>query len=168
MQQIHPNLELLMTLISIYVQVGSWRDRILIFTGIYGPTPALTKAFLDSGAKAVICPSSEPEELQLTSFYGAGEFSSYENGKFEIGDDEAEDEDNTEPSSPASDWEDSDPEKNGDHSMYFWDDDEKELSEFVNKLYDSVFQGGGVDAALRNALASHRNLRYSCHLPRTL
>ncbi|KAI3456431.1 hypothetical protein Pfo_013094 [Paulownia fortunei] len=148
--------------------VGAWRDRIVIFTGIYGPTPALTKAFLDSGAKAVICPSSEPEELQLTSFYGAGEFSSYENGRFEIGEEEGKDED-TEPSSPASDWEDSDPDKNGEHSMFFWDDDEKELSQFVSKLYDSLFQGGGrVDVALKNALASHRSLRYSCHLPSIL
>ncbi|KAK6149781.1 hypothetical protein DH2020_017306 [Rehmannia glutinosa] len=148
--------------------VGSWRDRIIIFTGIYGPTRALTKAFLDSGAKAVICPSSEPEELQLTSFYGAGEFSSYENGRFEIGEEEGEDED-SEPSSPVSDWEDSEPDKNGDDSMFFWDDDEKELSQFVSKLYDSLFQGGGrVDVALKNALVSHRSLRYSCHLPSIL
>ncbi|KAL8461383.1 hypothetical protein ACS0TY_032744 [Phlomoides rotata] len=147
--------------------VGSWRDRIIIFTGIYGPTRATIKAYLDSGAKAVICPSSEPEELQLTSFYGAGEFSSYENGKFEIGE-EGEDED-TEPSSPTSDWEDSDPDKNGEQPMSFWDDDEKELSQFVSKLYDSLFQGGGrVDVALKEALASHKSLRYSCHFPTTL
>ncbi|GFP97019.1 phospholipase a i [Phtheirospermum japonicum] len=145
--------------------VGSWRDRIIIFTGIYGPTRAMTKAFLDSGAKAVICPSTEPEELQLTSFYGAGEFSSYENGKFEIGEEEGEDED-SEPTSPASDWEDSDPDKNGDDSMFFWDDDEKELSQFVSKLYDSLFQGGErVDVALKKTVASHRSLRYSCHVP---
>ncbi|KAH6831397.1 phospholipase A I-like protein [Perilla frutescens var. hirtella] len=148
--------------------VGSWRDRIIILTGIYGPTRALTKAFLDSGAKAVICPSSEPEELQLTSFYGAGEFSSYENGKFEIGYEEGEDEE-TEPSSPTSDWEDSDPDKNGEQSLSLWDDDEKELSQFVTKLYGSLFQGGArVDAALKDALASHRSLRYSCHLPSNL
>ncbi|PIN21146.1 Intracellular membrane-bound Ca2+-independent phospholipase A2 [Handroanthus impetiginosus] len=148
--------------------VGAWRDRIIIFTGIYGPTRALTKAFLDSGAKAVVCPSSEPEELQLTSFYGAGEFSSYENGKFEIGEEEGEDED-TEPSSPVSDWEDSDPDKNGEQPLSFWDDDEKELSQFVSKFYDSLFQGSGrVDVALKDALASHRSLRYSCHLPSTL
>ncbi|KAL3627536.1 Phospholipase A I [Castilleja foliolosa] len=145
--------------------VGSWRDRIIIFTGIYGPTRAMTKAFLDSGAKAVICPSTEPEELQLTSFYGAGEFSSYENGKFEIGEEEGEDED-SEPTSPASDWEDSDPDKNGDDSMFFWDDDEKELSQFVSKLYDSLFQGGErVDVALKKTVASHRSLRYTCHVP---
>ncbi|KAL6546732.1 Phospholipase A I [Orobanche minor] len=146
--------------------VGSWRDRIIIFTGIYGPTRAMIKAFLDSGAKAVVCPSTEPEELQLTSFYGAGEFSSYENGKFEIGEEEGEDEDSG-PSSPASDWEDSEPEKSGEESMlFFWDDDEKELSQFVNKLYDLLFRGGErVDVALRKALASHRSLRYSCHLP---
>ncbi|KAL1538510.1 Phospholipase A I [Salvia divinorum] len=144
--------------------VGSWRDRIIIFTGIYGPTRAMTKAFLDSGAKAVICPSSEPEELQLTSFYGAGEFSSYENGKFEIGYEEGEDED-PEPSSPVSDWEDSDPDKNGEQPTSLWDDDEKELSEFVNKLYESMFQGGArVDVALKRVLASHKSLRYSCHL----
>ncbi|XP_047954768.1 phospholipase A I-like [Salvia hispanica] len=145
--------------------VGSWRDRIIIFTGIYGPTRALTKAFLDSGAKAVICPSAEPEELQLTSFYGAGEFSSYENGKFEIGYEEGEEED-PEPSSPISDWEDSDPDKNGEQPMSLWDDDEKELSQFVSKLYESMYEGGArVDVALKRVLASHRSLRYSCHLP---
>ncbi|XP_042021735.1 phospholipase A I-like isoform X1 [Salvia splendens] len=144
--------------------VGSWRDRIIIFTGIHGPTRAMTKAFLDSGAKAVICPSSEPEELQLTSFYGAGEFSSYENGKFEIGYEEGEDED-PEPSSPVSDWEDSEPDKNGEPPTSLWDDDEKELSQFVSRLYESMFQGGArVDVALKRVLASHKSLRYSCHL----
>lgn len=149
------------------LQVGCWRERIIIFTGIYGPTGAMVKAYLDSGAKAVICPSSEPEELQLTSFYGAGEFSSYENGKFEIGE-EGEDEDSV-PSSPTSDWEDSDPDKTGEQPMSFWDDDEKELSQFVSKLYDSLFQGGGrVDVALKEALSCHKSLRYSCHFPTTL
>ncbi|KAL0407272.1 UNVERIFIED_CONTAM: Phospholipase A I [Sesamum latifolium] len=52
--------------------VGDWRDRIIIFTGIFGPTQALTKALLDSGAKAVVSPSSEPEEMQLMSFYRPG------------------------------------------------------------------------------------------------
>ncbi|KAG8385717.1 hypothetical protein BUALT_Bualt03G0074200 [Buddleja alternifolia] len=145
--------------------VGTWRDRIIMFTGSYGPTKALTKAFLDSGAKAVVCPSSQPEEIQLTSFYGAGEFSSFENGKFEIGE-EGEDEDTAEISSPASDWEDNEPERYGERSLSFWDDDEKELSQFVNEFYDSLFQGGGtVDVALKTALASHRSLRYSCRLP---
>ncbi|XP_051125036.1 phospholipase A I isoform X2 [Andrographis paniculata] len=151
--------------------VGSWRDRIIIFTGIYGPTQALTKAFLDSGAKAVVSPSAEPEEMQLTSFYGPGEFSSYENGKFEIGEEEGEDDEgeaeDNEPASPSSDWEDSDPDKNEEPSMFFWEDDEKDLSQFVNKFYDSLFQGGGrVDVALKTASASHRSLRYSCHLPK--
>ncbi|KZV37161.1 hypothetical protein F511_15081 [Dorcoceras hygrometricum] len=145
--------------------IGAWRDRIIIFTGIYGPIRALIKAFIDSGVKAVICPSSEPEETPLTSFYGPGEFSTFENGKFEIGEEEADDE-NSEPTSPASDWEDSEPEKNGEQSLRFLDDDEKELSQFVCELYDSLFQGGGsLDAALKNALTSHRNLRYTCHLP---
>ncbi|CAI9783903.1 unnamed protein product [Fraxinus pennsylvanica] len=147
--------------------IGAWKDRIIIFTGIYGPIRALTKAFLDSGAKAVVCPSSEPEETQLALLYGSGEFSTFENGKFEIGEEEAEDEE-TDPASPTSDWEDSEPEKNGERSMPFWDDDEKELSQFVCALYDSLFQGSGrVDVALQNALASHRRLRYSCHLPST-
>lgn len=129
----------------------------------------MTKAFLDSGAKAVICPSSEPEELQLTSFYGAGEFSSYENGKFEIGYEEGEDDD-PEPSSPTSDWEDGDPtDKTGEQTLSLWDDDEKDLSQFVTKLYGSMFQGGvRVDVALKDALSSHRSLRYSCHLPSNL
>ena len=152
-------------LLCIDTQVGAWRDRIIIFTGIYGPTQALIKSLLDSGAKAVICPSAEPEETQLATFQGSGEFNAVENGKFEIGDEEAEDED-MEPASPISDWEDSEPEKNGAPSHYYWDDDEEELSQFVCQLYDSLFQSGSrVDVALQNALALHRSLRYSCHLP---
>ncbi|XP_057962580.1 phospholipase A I isoform X2 [Malania oleifera] len=145
--------------------IGAWRDRIIICTGIYGPTPTLIKAFLDSGAKAVISPSAEPSEVQMGIFHGSGEFNVFENGKFEIGEEEAEDEE-VEPVSPVSDWEDSDAEKSGEHPMGFWDDDEEELSQFVCQFYDTLFwEGVSVDVALRNALASHRRLRYSCHLP---
>ncbi|KAM3362609.1 phospholipase A I [Capsicum galapagoense] len=145
--------------------VGAWRERIIIFTGFYGPTQPIIKAFLDSGAKAVICPSTEPDEVQLSTFHGSGDFNSFDNGKFEIGEEEAEDDD-TEPSSPASDWEDSEPEKNEGNSRFFWDDDEGELSQFICQFYESLFQGGSrIDAALQHARASHRSLRYSCHLP---
>lgn len=148
-------------------QVGAWRDRIVICTGTYGPTPALIKAFLDSGAKAVISPSAEPPELQLTTFHGSGELNALENGKFEIGEEELEDEE-VEPASPASDWEDSDPERSGDHSIRFWDDDEEELSQFIRQFYESLFREGlRLNVALQHALASHRKLRYSCHLPNT-
>ncbi|KAJ9169072.1 hypothetical protein P3X46_020540 [Hevea brasiliensis] len=145
--------------------VGAWRDRIIICTGTYGPTPTLIKALLDSGAKAVICPSAEPPEIPVTSAHVSGEFNVLENGRFEIGEEEAEDEE-AEPVSPTSDWEDSDPEKNGEHSMGFWDDEEEELSRFVSQLYDKLFrEGARVDVALQNALTSHRRMRYSCHLP---
>ncbi|KAM5588647.1 phospholipase A I [Rosa sericea] len=143
--------------------VGAWRDRIIICTGTNGPTPTMIKAFLDSGAKAVISSSVQPQETQLT--FGSTDFSVLE--KFEIGDEEAEDEEvkdeAAEPESPVSDWEDS---ENGDHSIGFGDDDEEEVSQFVCHLYDSLFrEGASVDLALRHALASHRKLRYSCHLP---
>ncbi|CAL5345811.1 unnamed protein product [Camellia sinensis] len=145
--------------------VGAWRDRIIICTGTYGPTPTLIKALIDSGAKAVVCPSAEPQEMQLTTLHGYGDFNALENGKFEIGEEEMEDEE-AEPASPGSDWEDSEPEKSGEHSMGFWDNDEEELSQFVCQLYDSLFrEGARVDVALQHALASHRKLRYSCHLP---
>lgn len=86
------------------LQVGAWRDRIIIYTGLYGPFPALIKAFLDSGAKAVICASTEPHETHLTSFYGSCDLSELENAKFEIGE-EVEDEDGV-TISPKSEWED--------------------------------------------------------------
>ncbi|KAG6691553.1 hypothetical protein I3842_10G068800 [Carya illinoinensis] len=144
--------------------VGAWRDRIIICTGTYGLNLTLIKAFLDSGAKAVVCSSTEPRETQLTNFHGSGEFNIFENGKFEIGEEEAEDEE-AEPASSMSDWEDSDPEKIGDRSTC-WDEDEEELSQFICELYDSLFRdGASVDVALKHALASHRRLRYSCHLP---
>ncbi|GAV81873.1 Arm domain-containing protein/Patatin domain-containing protein/LRR_8 domain-containing protein [Cephalotus follicularis] len=142
--------------------VGAWRDRIIICSGTYGPTPALIKALLDSGAKAVICPLAEPHETSLTTFHGVGEFNIWDNGRFEIGEEEEE---VTEPASPGSDWEDSDPDKSG-APLGFWDDYEEELSKFVCQLYDSLFrEGARVDVALQNALASHRKLRYFCHLP---
>lgn len=144
--------------------VGAWRDRIIICTGTYGPTPALIKAVLDSGAKAVICPSSEPPESQLTNFDGSKELNVMENGKFEIGEEEADDENM--PPSPMSDWEDSDAEKNGDRTFSFWDDDEEELSQFICLLYDSLFkEGASVNVALQHALASYRRMGYVCHLP---
>ncbi|KAM1123881.1 hypothetical protein COP2_005372 [Malus domestica] len=146
--------------------VGAWRDRIIVCTGTYGPPPPLIKAFLDSGAKAVISSLAQAPETQLTALHGSAEFSAFENGKFEIGEEDAEDEiedEEAEPSSPLSDWEDS---ENGDPSTGFWDDDEEEVSQFVCQLYESLFrEGASVDAALRQALASHRKLRYSCHLP---
>lgn len=146
-------------------QVGAWRDRVIICTGTYGPTQALIKAFLDSGAKAVICPATEPHEMQITSFHGSIEFGALENGRFEIGEDEVED-DETEPASPASDWEDSEPDRCGEHGKFSWEDDEDEMSQFVCQLYESLLKAGArIDVALQNALASHRSLRFLCHLP---
>lgn len=148
------------------MQVGAWRDRIIICTCLYGPSPALIKAFLDSGAKAVICPSSEPQEMQLTTFHGSTELNDLGSGKFEIGVDEGDDEYTEQPISPASDWEDSETDKGTDKGMLVWDDDEDELSRFVCQLYDSIFASGArVNVALQQALASHPSIRYSCHLP---
>lgn len=136
---------------------------------MYGLTPTLIKAFLDSGAKAVICPSAEPPpESQLTTSLSV-DFDYLENGKFEIGEEEVEeDEEEAEPTSSVSDWEDSDTGGSRDHHQTrkgFWDDDEAELSQFVCQLYDSMFrEGASVEVALQHALASHRRLRYSCHL----
>lgn len=101
----------------------------------------------------------------MTSFDGSwSELNVLENGKFEIGEDEAEDE--AEPTSPVSDWEDMDAEKNLDRNLCFWDDDEEELSQFLCQLYDSLYrEGASANVALQNALASHRRLGYVCHLP---
>ncbi|XP_010665553.1 phospholipase A I isoform X2 [Beta vulgaris subsp. vulgaris] len=146
--------------------VGAWRDRIVICTGRYGLVKPLIKAFLDSGAKAVICPSGEPPQMQSATFHGSGDFDVLESGKFELGEDEAENEEPTEPVSPISDWEDSDFEKSTETSKGFWDHEEEELSHFVCHLYESLFrEGGTVHTALQSALGSYRKLRYSCHLP---
>ncbi|XP_012449915.1 phospholipase A I isoform X3 [Gossypium raimondii] len=142
--------------------VGAWRDRIIICTGAYGPNANLIKAFLDSGAKAVICPAAEPHDVSVNI---SGEYNVVENGKFEIGEEDAEDEEvEVETISPVSDW-DSDMEKNEEHCTGFGDEEE-ELSRFVCQLYDLIFrEGARVDVALKNALASNRKLRYCCHLP---
>jgi len=95
----------------------------------------------------------------------AGDYDVIENGKFELGEEEGEDDD-VEPSSPTSDWEDSDVEKMGNYSLDTWDDNEEELSQFVCHLYDSLFrERASVYDALHHALASHPKLRYTCHLP---
>ncbi|KAL9255083.1 Phospholipase A I-like protein [Drosera capensis] len=141
--------------------VGAWRDRVIICTGRYGLPPSLIKAFLDAGAKAVISPSTEAPEMQMTTFHGSGDFEVLENGRFEIGEDDLED-DEDQPPSPVSDWEDMDQEKNGNQSnnVGFWDLEEELLSSFTCKLYDSLFrEGATVQAALQNALASHKKLR---------
>lgn len=129
--------------------VGAWRDRIIICTGTCGPTPNLIKAFMDSGAKAVICSSIHPQEVPPTSNHGLGDFNALENGRFEIGEEEPEDEE-TEPSSPTSDdWGDSEAEKTSEPPTTFWDDGEDELSRFVCELYDLLFrEGATVDVAL--------------------
>lgn len=156
----------LMSCTFVISQVGAWRDRIVICTGRYGLVKPLIKAFLDSGAKAVICPSGEPPQMQSATFHGSGDFDVLESGKFELGEDEAEDEEPTEPVSPISDWEDSDFEKSTETSKGFWDHEEEELSHFVCHLYESLFrEGGTVHTALQSALGSYRKLRYSCHLP---
>ncbi|KAL1372663.1 hypothetical protein AAHE18_01G220000 [Arachis hypogaea] len=143
--------------------IGAWRDRIIICTGTYGPTPALVKAFMDGGAKAVVCPSNEPPLSQVT-FDDNGELNVMENGRFELGEDEADDD--VTPASPESDWEDSDVEKNGTKISSLFDNDEEELSQFICELYKSLFrEGASVLVAFQEALASHRRLGYACHLP---
>ncbi|KAM0012207.1 putative phospholipase A(1) [Helianthus debilis subsp. tardiflorus] len=153
--------------------VGGWRDRIIIYSGLYGPFPALIKAFLDSGAKAVICPTTEPKEMQtqLTSFYGSCDYlSELQNAKFEIGE-EPEDED-LGITTPSSEWENMTERDTpcADGGTLIWDDDdEEELSKFICEIYESIhLRGERVDFAVRQALASHRSIRYSCHLPRML
>ncbi|XP_042422913.1 phospholipase A I-like isoform X1 [Zingiber officinale] len=146
--------------------VGAWRDRIIICTGRFGLAPSLVKAFLDSGAKAVVSPSVEPPDTHSIQFNGMNDYNGFENGKFEIGDEEeAEEEVVPELGSSASDWEDSDAEKGGEHSFVL-NDIEEDLSEFICHLYDSLFrEGSRVDVALHSALRSYPKLRYICHLP---
>lgn len=153
-------------------QVGAWRDRIILYSGTYGPTPAIVKAFLDSGAKAVIGPSTEPQVTMPIPSQGSAEYNVGETGRFEIGEDEeeeeAEEEANMEPPTPTSDWEDSDNEKTNSEDKFIgvWEDEEEEVSQFVCKLYDLLFrENSKVDVAVQRALSLHRKLRYTCHLP---
>ncbi|CAN6458076.1 unnamed protein product [Victoria cruziana] len=155
---------------DIRLMVGAWRERIIICTGKYGMAPGLVKAFLDCGAKAVISPSEEPPGLQPASFFdgqmGAGDINHLENGRFVIGEEEEAEEEEMEPSSPLSDWEDSDIESVG--QGMDGRAKEEDLSQFVCTLYDSLFRvGASVDVALRQALSLHSKLRYQCHLPST-
>ncbi|XP_078437469.1 phospholipase A I-like protein isoform X2 [Wolffia australiana] len=130
--------------------VGNWRDRIVIYTGRLGPTAGLTKALLDSGAKAVIAPSAEPPSPSVATDTG-------ENGRFVIGDEDEEEDVGISPAaSEGSDWDDSESEP----------EEDEEMAEFVCLLYDLVYgDGARVDTALQLALRSHPRLRFSCHLP---
>ncbi|KAJ8459055.1 hypothetical protein OPV22_031981 [Ensete ventricosum] len=147
--------------------VGAWRERIIICTGKYGLAPSLVKAFLDSGAKAVVSSSIEPPDVKSIQFRGTSDYNGFENGRFEIGDEDGKGE--QEPVGPASDWEDGDGEKGGEHQISWNGDYEEDLSEFVCHLYDALFrEGSTLDVALQHALCSHPKLRYRCHLPNTL
>lgn len=145
--------------------VGVWRERIIVCTGKYGPPSALVKAFLDSGAKAVIAPSVDPPDLQHNGALdiGAGprDRSKLET-RFVIREDD--DEEEAELSSPGSDWEDSDFE--GYEYKTETQNEETDLSGFVCTLYDNLFREGvRADIALQNALNSHPKQQYTCHLP---
>ncbi|XP_047062690.1 phospholipase A I [Lolium rigidum] len=143
--------------------VGAWRERIIVCSGKYGLAHGLAKAFVDSGAKAVISSSVEPPDSQAIAYHGMDVNGNLENGKFVIGDDEA-DESEPEPVSPISDWEDSDAEKNGEINKDI--DDEEYLAQFICLLYDKLFREGvTVDTALQQALRAHPRLKYICHLP---
>ncbi|KAH9606687.1 hypothetical protein KSS87_014896, partial [Heliosperma pusillum] len=138
--------------------VGAWRDRVVLCTGRHGLVKPLIKAFIDSGSKAVVCSSVEPPEMQPTTFQTSGDFSVLANGKFELGEEEGDDEE-VEPPSPISDWEDNDIEKNAESSKGFWDHEEDELSRFVSHFYEALFrERASVHSALQSALASHKKL----------
>ncbi|ERN19549.1 hypothetical protein AMTR_s00062p00075920 [Amborella trichopoda] len=128
--------------------------------------PSMVKAFLDSGAKAIIASSIEPPESQACSRIGPNDnYTGLENGRFVIGEEDAEDEEPTVPVSPVSDWEDSDLERS-EGPMSGRDEEEEELSRFICAFYDALFrEGTKVDEALHHALRTHPRQRYKCHLP---
>eukprot|EP01018_Ginkgo_biloba_P003530 Gb_32589 [translate_table: standard] len=145
---------------------GVWRERIIVCTGKYGPTATLVKAFLDSGAKAVIASSVDPPDLQPNGVMDGGvvsrDRSKLETERFVIGEDE--DEEEAKPSSRDSDWEDSDFE--GCESRMEKQDEEKDLSGFVCIFYESLFREGvRADVALQNALDAYPKQQYCCHIP---
>lgn len=146
--------------------VGVWRERIIVCTGKYGPSAALVKAFLDSGAKAVIAPSVDPPDLQQNGALDGGsgfrDRSKLETGRFVIREDD--DEEEAELSNPGSDWEDSDFEEYEYKTER--QNEETDLSGFVCSLYDNLFREGvRADVALLNAMNAHPKQHYSCHLP---
>lgn len=128
------------------------------------------KAFLDAGAKAVIASSVEPDTQipnggDLTPVGRQDTDAASDAGRFVIADDEEEDED--EPCSPGSDWEDSDADRR-EGRMERQQVEEKELGAFVGALYDALFrQGSSAEAALQLALETHPKHHYKCMLPPT-
>ncbi|XP_078180654.1 phospholipase A I-like protein isoform X2 [Carex rostrata] len=169
-----------MTSDDVRCMVSAWRDRIIICSGKYGLTSSLVKAFLHSGAKAVITSSAQPPDSESIKIHGIGSIPEpapgLENGKFVIGDDEDEEaeeeelendeKESAEPLSPVSDWEDSDVEKSGgSHIVSGWNDDEEDLAQFLSVLYDKLFrEGARVDSALQLAIRAHPKFKYTCHI----
>ncbi|KAJ7541796.1 hypothetical protein O6H91_10G077200 [Diphasiastrum complanatum] len=146
--------------------VGAWRERIVICTGKYGPPPALVKAFLDAGAKAVISPAQGPPDLRYDNnrniSNGDRDLEAGENGRFVIADEEEEMETN----SVGSDWEDSDMENN-ESGLERQRVEEKDLAAFICLLYDALFREGiGAEAALQRALDAYPKQNYCCHVPK--
>jgi len=149
-------------------QVGAWRDRIVLCMGKQGPPATVVKAFLEAGAKAVIVSAVETDMQAgnggdgLTPEGRRHAEESNDAGRFVIGE---EDEDAyTEESSPESDWEDSDFER--EKHMERQEVEERDLAAFAGVIYDALFrQGLGVDTGLRLALEAHPKQHYKCILP---
>lgn len=145
---------------------GAWRDRILICTAKYAPPAILIKAFLDVGAKAVITsslelPAGQPSDAVMASTSALHDKTS---GPFVIG--EEDDDEETEVSTPDSDWEEGDFER-CDQRVKRQEKEEAELMSFITTLYGAVFKDGvSVDFALRQAMERHSKLRFQCHLPK--
>lgn len=150
------------------IQVGAWRDRIVICTGKYKPPAQLVKAFLDVGAKAVITsslelPAGQQNLVSDTIMASTTALQDKTSGPFIIG--EEEDEEEADLSTPDSDWEDGDFER-CEQRVKRQEKEETELASFISTLYSAVFKDGvSIDLALRQALETHSKLHYQCHLP---
>lgn len=122
------------------------------------------KAFLDAGAKAVIAPSIEPNDVRGSADGATGERDTLdiEFGRFVIEDEEAEE--LSRAGSPGSDWGDSETDKDGLQEMKEYE--EKDLATFFGVLYDALFREGvPAEVALQRALDVQPKRAYVCHLP---
>ncbi|KAJ3670425.1 hypothetical protein LUZ60_010749 [Juncus effusus] len=159
--------------------VGVWRDRIILSSGKYGLTPTLTKSFLDSGAKAVICSSVPPPDSLSIKLHGIGSIPlNSTSTNFILGEeDEEEDEERIaeddemsemEGMSVKSDWEESEGEDC--RGEIVEEEEEEELGRFLEGIYEGVFrEGARVDVAVQQAVrGSNGKFKYACHLPNRL
>ncbi|KAL3675821.1 hypothetical protein R1sor_025769 [Riccia sorocarpa] len=135
--------------------VGGWQDRIVICTGRVSVAFGLNALYgrLKFEGLSEVADPWNPSNIE--NFIRYTRDRAYPVIAWEL---------ETEPSSPGSDWEDSDLDK---LDSSFESQEREEKASFISTLYDALFRDGTkTEAALEHALEAHVKQQYRCYLPR--